>query len=306
MGEPSIRLLSDLLTPIDQAPPQSGRAVYLSHARRGRPGAWRYFAVVVAALMLAMALAGTLGVGLALTHVLTPALVAAMQDPRQTAPYFATVAVTFGLLLIGFWAAGRLIQGKRLGDVVGRWRWRHAGLGFCVWLAVLTVGALADFALHPAGFSVSANDRTPLFVLTVAPALAIQTFTEEFVFRGVITQGLARFLKRPAAICLASGILFGAAHIPNGPVQAATATIFGVVLAFVAIETGGLALGWGLHLVNNLFGGIVVVSTGDVFNGAHGLFRQNTPGLNGFDFAFSVAALILAAWFLLRRESLRR
>ncbi len=55
-----------------------------------------------------------------------------------------------------------------------------------------------------------------------------------------------------------------------------------MVLAFLALETGGLALGWGLHLVNNLFAGIVVVSSSDVFNGAHALFGQNTPGLNGF------------------------
>jgi hypothetical protein len=69
----------------------------------------------------------------------------------------------------------------------------------------------------------------------------------------------------------------------------------------MAIRTGGLALGWGLHLANNLFGGIVVVSTGDVFKGAHGLFQQSTPGLDVFDFVFAVAALLLGAWFLLRR-----
>lgn len=296
-------MLSDLLTPIDQAPPRSGPALFLEYARRGKPGAWRYPVVIVVALLLAMAFAAVLGVALALAGVLKADTARALQDPRQTGPYFATVAVTFGVLLLGAWASARMLQGKRFGDLVGRWRWSLAGLGFGVWFIILILGAVADFLLRPAGFSFSADGRTPLFVLTVAPALVIQTFTEEFVFRGLITQGLARAFKRPWIASVASGLVFGSAHIPNGPVQAATATIFGIVLAFMAIETGGLALGWGLHLVNNLFAGIVTVSTGDVFNGAHGLFRQNTPDLNGFDFAFSVAALAFAAWFLLRRAT---
>jgi membrane protease YdiL (CAAX protease family) len=258
---------------------------------------------ILAALVLFAALGLGLGVGLTLAHVLQPALLRALQDPRQTVPYFATVGIAFGLLLLGFWAASRLVQGKRFGDLLGRWRWSLVALGFGVWLVVLVLGALADLLIRPAGFTFSADARTPLFVLTVAPALALQTFTEEVVFRGVVTQGLARAFRRPWAVCLVSGLVFGAAHIPNGPLQAASATVFGVVLAIMALETGGLALGWGLHLANNLFGGIVVVSSSDVFNGAHGLFRQDTPGLNGFDFAFSVAALLLAAWFMLRRAA---
>lgn len=277
--------------------------MFLAYARRGKPGGWRYAVVILLALVLFAAAAMALGLALTLAHVLRPDTVGALQDPRRTAPYFATVATTFGLLLLGFWAASRLLQGKRFGDLVGRWRWRLTALGFGVWLAVLAVGALADLLLRPRGFSVSADAATPLFVLWAAPALAIQTFAEELVFRGVVTQGLVRAFRRPWAACLASGLLFGAAHIPNGPIQAASATMFGLVLAAMAIETGGLALGWGLHLANNLFGGIVIVSTGDVFNGAHGLFRQDTPGLNGFDFVFGVAALLLVSWFLLRRAA---
>jgi membrane protease YdiL (CAAX protease family) len=248
-----------------------------------------------------MGLALGLGVVLTLAHVLTPQVIHGLQDPRQTTPYFSMVAVTFGLLLFGFWAAARLLQGKRFGDLVGRWSWSLVALGFGVWCVVLVLGALADFLLHPAGFTFTAGAQTPLYVLTVAPALAIQTFAEEFVFRGVITQGLVRAFKRPWIACLISGLVFGSAHIPNGPFQAASATAFGMVLAFLAIRTGGLALGWGLHLANNLFGGIVVVSAGDVFNGAHGLFRQDTPGLNAFDFVFAVVALLAASWVLLRR-----
>jgi membrane protease YdiL (CAAX protease family) len=294
--------LSDLNTPIDQAPPQSGPALFLEFACRGKPGRWRFWLVVLAAPILAMVSGAiVLGVGLAATGNLKPDTLKALQDPRQTGPFFSLVAVTFGSLLFWYWGAARLVQGKRFGDIVGRWRWSLVAKGVGVWFVVVALSVLVDFLLRPQGFTLSPDVRAPRFVLWVAPALAIQTFAEEFIFRGVITQGLVRVIKRPWLACLLSGLVFGSMHIPNGPVQAMSATVLGVVLAFLAIETGGLALGWGLHLINNLFAGIIVVSSGDVFNGAHGLVYQNTPGLEGVDLAFNIAAPLVAAWLLLRR-----
>jgi membrane protease YdiL (CAAX protease family) len=296
--------LSDLITPIDQAPPQSGPALFLEFARRGKPGAWRFWLVVLAAPILSMVSGAiVLGVGLVVTGTLKPETLKALQDPRQTGPFFSLVGVTFGSLLFWFWGGARLIQGRRFGDIVGRWRWSLVAKGFGVWFVAAALSVLADFLLRPQGFALSPDLRAPLFALWVAPALAVQTFSEEFIFRGVITQGLVRVFKRPWLACLFSGLIFGAMHIPNGPVQAASATVLGVVLAFLAIETGGLALGWGLHLINNLFAGIVVVSSGDVFSGAHGLIFQNTPGLESFDLVFNVAAPLIVTWLLLRRPA---
>ncbi len=297
-------MLSDLTQPIDQAPPQSGPALFLDFARRGRPWGWWYPLVILVGLLLSILLgAAGLLAGLAATGNFNPDFLKAMQDPRHTGPFFTLVTATFGAMLLSFWGAARLIQGKRFSDIVGRWRWTLVAKGFGVWFVVVTLNVLADVLLRPKGFAVSPDVRAPAFVLWVAPALALQTFTEEFIFRGVITQGLVRAFKRPWVVCLLSGLIFGAAHIPNGSIQAVSATILGVVLAFLALETGGLALGWGLHLVNNLFAGIVVVSSSDVFKGAHALFYQNTPGLDGFDLAFSVVAPLAAAWFLLRRSA---
>jgi membrane protease YdiL (CAAX protease family) len=297
-------LLSDLTTPIDQAPPQSGPALFLDYASTGKPGRWRFWLVVLAAPILAIVSGAiVLALGLVVTGNFKPDTLKALQDPGQTGPFFSLVAVTFGALLFWFWGAGHVIQGKRFGDIIGRWRWSLVAKGFGLWLVVVVLSVLVDFLLRPQGFTLSPDLRAPGFVLWVAPALAIQTFTEEFIFRGVITQALVRVIKRPWLACLLSGLVFGAMHIPNGAVQAASAAVLGVVLAFLAIETGGLALGWGLHLVNNLFAGIVVVSSGDVFHGAPGLIHQNTPGLDGVDLAFNVVAPLAAAWLLLRKPA---
>jgi uncharacterized protein len=293
--------LPDLVTPIDQAPPGSGPALFLEFARRGKPGGWRYAVVILAGLVLAIVLGAVLALALAWTGLLGPQGLGALQLSKGAGPSFPIIVVNFAPLLFGFWASSRWVQGKRLGDIVGLWRWSLTAKGAGVWAVVVAVGALADYALHPSDFSLSADSRTLPYALSLAPALALQTFTEEFVFRGVITQGLVRAFKRPAVACLISGLIFGAMHVLNGPFQAATATAFGVILAYMALRTGGLALGWGIHLANNLFAGIVVVSTGDVFTGAPGLIRQRASNLDGFDFAFSVAALLLVTWFLLRR-----
>jgi membrane protease YdiL (CAAX protease family) len=294
-------LLSDLLEPIDQAPPQSGPAQFLAFARRGKPGGWRYPVVLLVGLILWIVL-GVVGLiaGLAATGNFKPEVLKDLTDPRQTGPYFTLIGITFGALLIGIWAASRLIQGKQFGDIVGRWRWGLVAKGLGLWFGVVALNILADFLLRPQGFSLSPDLHAPLFVLWVAPALAVQTFAEEFVFRGIVTQGLVRAFRRPWLVCLLSGLVFGSAHIPNGAASAVSATLLGMVLAFLAIETGGLSLGWGLHLINNLFAGIVVVSSSDVFKGGHALLYQNTPGLDGFDLAFTAAGLLVAVWVLRR------
>ena len=87
-------------------------------------------------------------------------------------------------------------------------------------------------------------------------------------------------------------------HIPNGLPQAINAVWFGIVCAYLAIRTAGIALTFGIHLANNYFGAIVLVSAGDVFKGLPGLFVQNTPQLAWWDLALSILALAALPWVL--------
>ena len=130
--------------------------------------------------------------------------------------------------------------------------------------------------------------------------LAIQVFAEEVIFRGHITQGLLVAIRKPLPAALLSGIIFGAIHIPNGAPQAASATAFGVLLALIAIKTRGIAFTSGLHLVNNFFGAVVVVSAGDVFRGSPGLFSQDTPHLMWWDMGVGILLLLVVAFFVHR------
>ncbi len=131
--------------------------------------------------------------------------------------------------------------------------------------------------------------------------ILVQTFGEEFIFRGYLTQGFLLALKKPLPAAIASGLLFGSVHIPNGIPQALNATVFGIVCALIAIRTGGIALTFGLHLANNYFGAVVVVSGADVFKGSPGIITQTTPQLIWWDLCIAVAALAGALWLIFRR-----
>lgn len=277
-----------------------GTSRFLEHAARGKNAPWRYLVGFPLALLLSI-LVGLIVV-LALSRVpgVSFDLLAGLQDTSRPVDFFLANGVLFGFVLAGMWLAGRIVHGKRFGDLAGDWRWRLFGAGIAIWLGVLILATLVDYALAPDGFRLSANDQTPRLVFAALVGLALQTFTEEFVFRGYVTQGLMLALKRPLPAALVSGVLFGLIHIPNGTPQAVSATIFGVVLALIAIRTGGVAFTFGLHLVNNLFGAVVVVSSNDAFRGTPGLFTQNTPHLMWWDVAVGSAALILLIWVLPR------
>ena len=270
---------------------------YLDYAARGRTTGWRYLTatilgIAVYVLLSAMALAALMAAGA------TPkALTDALTRPDNPLVFFPANGLVFGAILFGFIGAARLIQAKRFADIIGVWRWRSAALGAGLWFGVLIAGILVDYAISPSGFRITASSATGPLALAALFGLTIQTFTEEFIFRGYLTQALLLATRRPIIAALVSGALFGALHIPNGTPQALQATAFGVVTALIAIRTGGIAFGCGLHLVNNLFGAVIVVSADDVFKGAPGLLAQHTPRLMGWDVAFGVAALLLALWF---------
>jgi membrane protease YdiL (CAAX protease family) len=268
---------------------------FLEYAQRGKHAWWRYLLAVPIALLLTFVFGVLVTLPIALMGWLPRDVADQLSHVRQPLVFFPATALTFAVLLLGFVVAIRLLHAQRFGDVIGRWRWRMFAIGAAVWTGVLALATLVDFLIAPHGFTLAARAPAPLVVAVVAIALAVQTFTEEFVFRGYATQGLLLAIKRPVPTALVSGLIFGTMHIPNGWPQAANAVVFGTAFALIAIRTGGLAFTSGAHFVNNLFGAVVVVSASDVFNGSPGLVVQNTPHLDWSDAGLAAVGLIALA-----------
>ena len=268
---------------------------YLDYAARGRNAGWRYVLALALAFIFAVVVGGVALLPLQLGGLLPTDWMVAAQDPGQPVSFFLFNGAVFGLLLAGVAFGARWIQKKRPTDLLGWWSWRLFGLGAAIWVVALTAAALIDFAVAPSGFRFTATADTPTLALAALVGLALQTFTEDYIFRGHITQGLMLAIRKPLLAALVSGLIFGAVHIPNGAPQAASATVFGVVMALIAIRTRGIAFTSGLHLVNNVFGAVVLVSAGDAFRGSPGLFSQDTPHLMWWDMAVGSLALVVVA-----------
>ena len=277
-------------------------SVYGDYAARGRTAWWLYPLAVVLALGFSAAILVVLFVPMFLMHLVPPTLADDLVRPTHPVVFFLGTGAEFGIVLLGFIGAIALVHGKRFGDIVGRWSWRLALLGAGVWLAVQMVGAFVDFALFPHSFRFTATSGTRALALAAVVGLGVQTFAEEFVFRGYLTQALLLAVKRPWLAATISGLLFGGLHWANGPAQAVNAVFVGIAAAIIAIRTGSIAFTFGLHLVNNVFGAVCVVSSADVFHGSPGLFTQTAPQLIGWDVVFAVVALLAVLWFTSRLD----
>jgi len=276
--------------------------VYLAYASRGKNAWWRYLLCLALACLLTVLILVSIMVVLMLANLLPPDLATQVQRDEKVTPFFAGIAVSFGFLTIGLAIAMAVVHRKRPADVIGQWRWQLFAWGFGIWLIVQTVLALIDFLIAPQGFALSAGPGTLSLAAVAFAGILIQTFAEEFIFRGYMTQGLLLLLKKPLPAAIVSGLLFGSLHIANGIPQALNATVFGIVCALIAIRTGGIALTSGLHLANNYFGAVVVVSGSDVFKGSPGLITQTTPQLMWWDLFLAVTVLVAVPWLVFRQR----
>jgi membrane protease YdiL (CAAX protease family) len=273
---------------------------FLDFARRGKTAWWRWPLCLVLAFVLAVLIGAAVLLPLVILHKLPSDFAAQATHPTNAGEFFSIVGVEFAALIAGLAAAAAIMHRKRFGDLIGAWRWRSYVAGIGVWSVILVVLTLLDFALAPKGFTYTASAKTLMLALMALPALGLQTFAEEFIFRGYITQGLLLAIKRPLPTALISGAIFGACHIPNGWPQAAYALAFGIAMALVAIRTRSLAFGAGVHMMNNMFGAVVVVSADDVFNGLNGVFSQHTHQLEWLDPAGGALTLAVLVGLVLK------
>jgi uncharacterized protein len=273
---------------------------FLDYAARGKNSWWRYVLGFILALVIGIVVSVAVSMAAILMKWVPLDLAAQIQTAGDPVMFFGFIGLVFGALLGGFAAVAPLLHGKSPFDLLGRWDWRGFVTGAVVWLGVMILLTGIDYLLRPSGFTWTAGRLTVTSVLVTCVALGIQTFAEEYVFRGYLTQGLLLATKKPLVASLISGVIFGLCHIPNGIPQAVWATFFGVVLALVAIRTGGVAFGVALHMVNNIFGAVVVVSANDVFKDAPSVLSQATPDLMWWDTLAGVVILTAIAALILR------
>jgi len=167
-------------------------------------------------------------------------------------------AVVFGA--IGVYAPVLALLVRTLGrrpagtlvSVTGRVRWRW--LGWCVLAAALTLAVLDTvlFRLHgmPDGW-VGWSSFLPTIAAFVV-LVAWQVFGEEVMYRGLLLQAFGRLTGSPWPAIGAQAVLWMLVHWPSNVSGAVFLILFGGMLGFLTVRTGGIEAAVACHLVMNV------------------------------------------------------
>lgn len=160
--------------------------------------------------------------------------------------------------------------------------------------AFLSWGVLLMISLIISWFNEDAlqwNFNSKSFIPLVALSFVlvpIQVLAEEVLFRSYLLQGFYKGFKSTFLSILFSGVLFGLVHLGNPEIrQIGYEIVFyyiftGIFLGVITVMDDGLELAIGYHVINNVFGALIVTNEYQSFQ-TDALFMDNTPPHFGWE-----------------------
>ena len=204
-----------------------------------------------------------------------------------------SISLSIPVMMLGSW----LVSGVRpgfLASVAGRIRWRWLLAMFGVSIAVLVLAVLLGLVLPTSagetdtgGGGLNDIDSTAIwFLVFVILLVPFQAAAEEYVFRGLLTQGFGSIgtnlrIARVVAV-VGPAVIFAAFHGDQSVPIFIDRFAFGIVAGVLAITTGGLEAGIAYHVVNNWLAFVLAVLFGDVSDAV------SPQGGNGWDIVVSI------------------
>ncbi|MFB9314125.1 CPBP family intramembrane glutamic endopeptidase [Nocardioides plantarum] len=203
-----------------------------------------------------------------------------------------SISLSIPVMMLGSW----LVSGVRpsfLASVAGRIRWRWLGAMFGVSIAVLVLAVVLGVILPTSageadtGGGLNDIDSTAIwFLVFVVLLVPFQAAAEEYVFRGLLTQGFGSIgtnlrVARVVAV-VGPAVIFAAFHGAQSVPIFIDRFAFGIVAGILAITTGGLEAGIAYHVVNNWLAFVLAILFGDVSDAV------SPQGGNGWDIVVSI------------------
>ncbi len=252
-------------------------------------------------MMLAMGITAVVGIFVPEVSAMVDRALSAQSDlgdPVQLAFLLGTVCLLWPAAALGVRWGGRRSAGT-LSSVTGRLRWRLFPKPLVLAASLFAaLNALSLLVPESARGSGGVPDGRPnpgdvwLLLLVVLALVPVQATAEEYVFRGLLMQGIGSWLRHPAFAILLPVPLFVLGH-GYGPAGQIDVAAFAVAAGWITWRTGGLEAAIALHVINNL--------------GAFGLGAAGFGDLNAtdlpwaalpFSLAFLLAySLIVIRWF---------
>ncbi len=278
---------------------------------RARPQLWRLFLGVLLALAVYVPVSlGAVALGWRLSGDRSDLQFWVIQVTLGQKPLpMLTILGTFLGLLLGTFAAARLLQKRRPGTLFGRAPRVLGDFAKAAATAAILLGALSLAASFFSDWTPALAPADWLRYLPLAiPGILLQTASEEAFFRGYLQQQLAARFRTPLLWLFLPALLFGLAHVDLGTfgqkawlIGAAAAT-FGLAAADLTIRTGSLGAAWGFHFANNALV-LLFLSSEPRLNGL-ALYRSAVPATEAGNFGLLIAldiATTILVWLAIRR-----
>lgn len=233
---------------------------------------------------------------------------------------------SFTLILLLFHLLSCAVHGRGIESMIGPFAPAWADFKKSL-LFVGLVGVVITFA--PPFIEIDALvfvRQFPDWAFWIIPAIvviAIQSGTEEIIYRGYLQQQMAVYLPYKFAWMGIPSVIFGVAHYWNGygPSEGVFfviwATCLGFACADLTIRTGNIGAAIGLHTANNLYASLFVGINGWPGSG-FALFMYPYVDPRAFDygvhmlldpwtiFEMVTALMVLVAMWLAARIAIRR
>jgi hypothetical protein len=236
---------------------------FLAQAELGRNQFWRYVLTLLSIIFLS--------IGAQLFAAVAAFLIEGTLNLAKLSPLalFLVTMAPFPFALLAL-AGGMILLHKRplitLLNPSRKIAWKTIGLSGLIWFTLSAASDLVLALIDPGNYSWTFDlvKFLPYFILAVI-LIPIQTSTEEFIFRGYLTQWAGRYSKRLWFPLLAPSLVFMLLHGFNPEVGAygllLTMPVYlgmGLLLGWLTLRSQSLELALGLHAANNLYAAIVV------------------------------------------------
>jgi membrane protease YdiL (CAAX protease family) len=233
---------------------------------------WVGLVVILVCYIILGAIPVVIGAGMGLINLDESGSFGGSGDPVQ----FALVMFSPIMLFVGVWLAQRLVHRRTLTQLTSTttFRWPLVWQSMAIWGGLGVLFTVVESLIYPGRYTWTFDAGAWIMIAPLVLLLIpIQASGEELFFRGYLMQAVARLWAQPVFLVLLSGLAFMAPHLGNPEMSKALGGeipmalnyfLVGVGTAVLSLRDNGIERAIGMHVVNNVFAGILVGYEGSV------------------------------------------